>query len=267
MIKLVATDIDGTILPKTREFTAGVKDCINRLQNEGIKVVIVTGRMHEGAKRIADKLNLRTPVVSYNGGLIKTHAGEILYEKNMPACYVEKIINWARENKVHLNLYSDDVLYSEKDDDEIKQYSEYQGLNYVIKDFSKIPFDRIHKLLAIDYKDADKVTSWVNEMSRKYPELYIIKSTPYFCEFSTPEATKYCAVKFLQKHWNLTDDEILTIGDQDNDIELLKAGGIRVAMGNATPALIECANYITDSIDNDGFVSAIDKFVFRKEGL
>lgn len=267
MIKLVATDIDGTILPKSREFTQGVKDCIERLQDAGVKVVIVTGRMHEGAKRIADKLNLKTPVVSYNGGLIKTCDGEILYEKNMPACYVEQIIVWARENNVHLNLYSDDVLYSEKDDDEIKQYAEYQGLEYKVKNFSEIPYDRIHKLLAIDYKDADRVTSWVNEMSGKYPDLYIIKSTPYFCEFSTPEATKYYAVKCLQKYWGLADDEILTIGDQDNDIELLKAGGIRVAMGNATPALIECANYITDSIDNDGFVSAIDKFVFKKEGL
>ncbi len=267
MIKLVATDIDGTILPKSREFTQGVKNCINKLQENGVKVVIVTGRMHEGAKKIAEKLNLSTPVVSYNGGLVKTMAGEILYEKNMPSVYVEKIIDWARSNNVHLNLYADDVLYSEKDDKEIKQYSEYQGLNYIVKNFDEIPFNRVHKLLAIDYDNAQRVTSWVEDMNSKYPELYIIKSTPYFCEFSTHEATKACAVRFLQKYWNLNEDEILTIGDQDNDIELLKAGGIRVAMGNATSALKECANYITDTIDNDGFVSAIDKFVFRGESL
>ena len=53
----------------------------------------------------------------------------------------------------------------------------------------------------------------------------------------------------------------MTIGDQNNDIELLKAGGIKVAMGNGTPELKECADFITDTVDNDGFVKAVNKFV------
>ena len=266
MIKLVATDIDGTILPSTGEFTSGVRACIKRLQDEGIKVVIVTGRMHEAAKRIARRLNLDTPIVSYNGGYIKTLDDEVLYEENLSPKHTQEIIDWGHENRIHLNLYADDVLYSEKDDFEIKQYSKYQGLSYVVKNFSEVSFDRVHKLLGIDYGDSARVTGWVEYMTKKYPELYIIKSTPYFCEFSTPKATKACAVRFLQDYWGLKTDEILTIGDQDNDIELLKAGGISVAMGNGTPKLFEYADYITDTIDNDGFVTAINKLVFGEEG-
>ncbi len=262
MIKFVATDIDGTILPSTGEFTEGVKDCIKALQDNNIKVVIVTGRMHQGAKKIAERLNLKTPVVSYNGGCIKTNDGEILYERNLPSNYTKQIIDWARENNVHLNLYADDILYSEKDDAEIQRYSKYQGLDYVVKNFSEISFDRVHKLLAIDYENAERVSSWVNEMSLNFPDLYIIKSTPFFCEFSTKDATKACAVNFLKKYWNISDNETLTIGDQDNDIELLKAGGIRVGMGNGTDELKKHATYITDTVDNDGFVKAINKFVF-----
>ena len=261
MIKLVATDIDGTILGKSGEFTQGVKDCIKTLQEKGIKVVIVTGRMHAGAKKIAKRLNLTTPVVSYQGGLIKDIDGTVLYEKFLPENIAKEIISWANENNVHLNLYTNDMLYSEKDDDEIKRYAEYQELDYNVKDFSEIPMDKINKLLAIDYNDKDRVTDWVNTMSKKYPNLHIVKSTPYFCEFSTNEATKACAVKFLEKYWNLKNEEILTIGDQDNDIELLKAGGISVAMLNGTDTLKEYADYITDSVDNDGFVKAINKFV------
>ena len=67
-------------------------------------------------------------------------------------------------------------------------------------------------------------------------------------------------VEFLQKHWGLKKEEILTIGDQNNDIALLQAGGIKIAMGNATDELKEIADYITDSVFNDGFVKAIDKF-------
>lgn len=263
MIKLVATDIDGTVLGASGEYTSGVKNCITRLCEGGIKVVLATGRMHSGAKRQALKLGLNTPVVSYQGGMIMDVNGNILYESCVPESTAKNIIEWGRSNGVHLNLYADDVLYSEKDDYEIKRYSSTQQLDYVIRDFMTIPLNRVHKLLAIDYKNPDKITKYVDEMQQKMPELYIIKSTRYFCEFSTKNATKYCAVKFLQKYWNLNDDEILTIGDHDNDIELLKAGGISIAMGNGTDTLKQYADYITDSVENDGFVKAIDKFVFN----
>ena len=95
------------------------------------------------------------------------------------------------------------------------------------------------------------------------PELYIVKSTPYFCEVSNSEAKKSCAVNFLQNYWGLKKEEILTIGDQNNDIELLKAGGVSVAMGNATEELKKYADYITDTVDNDGFVKAIEKYCFK----
>ena len=81
------------------------------------------------------------------------------------------------------------------------------------------------------------------------------------------EATKSCAVKFLQEYWNLSNNEILTIGDQDNDIELLKAGGISVAMENGTDNLKQYADYITDTVENDGFVKAIEKFVIKGEKI
>ena len=123
----------------------------------------------------------------------------------------------------------------------------------------------MNKILAIDYTDAERVTGWVNELNQKYPELYVVKSTPYFCEIGNPNATKSLGVEFLAKMWGINKEEILTIGDQNNDIELLKAGGISVAMGNATPELKACADFVTDTIDNDGFVKAMEKFVFNPQ--
>ena len=97
-------------------------------------------------------------------------------------------------------------------------------------------------------------------MPEIFPELYIVKSTPYFLEFSNKEASKYCAVKFLQNYWGISEEETLTIGDQNNDIALLKAGGIRVAMGNATDELRKVATHTTDTVFNDGFVKAMEEF-------
>ena len=67
-------------------------------------------------------------------------------------------------------------------------------------------------------------------------------------------------MEYLCKLWDIKQEEVLTIGDQNNDIELLKAGGIKVAMGNATDELKACADYITDTVTNDGFVKAVEKF-------
>ena len=97
-------------------------------------------------------------------------------------------------------------------------------------------------------------------MQEKFPDLYIVKSTPYFLEFSNPEASKKCAVEFLQNYWGLEKEEILTIGDQNNDIALLQAGGIKIAMGNATEELKAEADFITESVFDDGFVKAMEKF-------
>ncbi len=265
MIKLVATDIDGTILKGDRKFTNKVLHCISELDKNGIKVVVVTGRMHAGAKKITSRLGLKTPIVSFQGGLVRDYEGNTLYERFLPENIVNEIIKWARENNVHLNLYSNDVLYSEKDNETIKRYATCQELDYTVKNFDEIKHDKINKLLGIDYSDEDRVTQWINIMSKRYSNLHIVKSTPYFCEFSSMEATKACAVEFLQKYWNIKKEETLTIGDQNNDIELLKAGGIKVAMGNATDDLKKVANYITDSVDNDGFVKAIKKFVLTEE--
>ena len=115
-------------------------------------------------------------------------------------------------------------------------------------------------MLAIDYNHPEKIDKFEKELPKVFPDLYIIKSTPYFLEFSNKEGSKYCAVKFLQKYWGIDEAETLTIGDQNNDIALLKAGGVKIAMGNATEELKSIADYITDTVYNDGFVKAVEKF-------
>jgi len=259
-IKLIATDIDGTILKYDYEFTQEVKDCITELSETGVKVVLVTGRMHEATKHIVKELGLDTPVVSYQGGLVK-HNGETLYERNLNPESAKKIIKWAKENNVHLNLYLDDELYVEKDDQTIQRYIKQGISSFKIKSFDEIELKKINKILLIDFEDANRVTLWKEYLESNFDDINVVKSTPYFCEICHPEATKGHAVNFLKEYYELEREEILTIGDQNNDIDLLKAGGVKVAMGNATDELKAVADYITDTVKNNGFVSAVNKFV------
>jgi Cof subfamily protein (haloacid dehalogenase superfamily) len=261
MIKLIVTDIDGTILKHNFEFNQEVKDCIKKLTQAGIKVVLATGRMHAAAEHIAKELNLITPIVSYQGGLIK-HKNKILYEKNLNSQYATEIIQWAKANKIHLNLYMNDKLYVEEDNPVIRRYTGEQKIKgFVVESFNEIEITKVNKLLAIDFEDENKVTKWEKYLSTKYKDVHVVKSTPYFCEVCHQDAKKSDAVNFLKEYWQLERKEIMTIGDQNNDIELLLAGGIKVAMGNATEELKSIADYITDTVSNNGFVKAVEKFI------
>lgn len=260
MIKMIATDIDGTILNwDYKGFTLEVKNCIKNLDKKGIKVILVTGRMHKSAQVLADELELKTPVVSYQGGMIR-QGKDIFYTKNLDEKYTKEIICWARRNNVHINLYMDDILYVEHDCETIRKYTGVRYIEYKVCNFDNLEIKNVNKILAIKYEDAECVTNWVKELSAKYQDLYIVKSTPYFCEISHKDARKSFAVEYLCKKYGIKKDEVLTIGDQNNDIELLKSGGIKVAMGNGTPELKECADFITDTVDNNGFVKAVEKF-------
>lgn len=261
-IKLIATDIDGTILKYDFEFNPEVKDCISRLTCDGIKVVLVTGRMHSATTYVAEELGLNTPIVSYQGGLVKEN-GKTLYEKNLNPVRAREIINWAKANDVHLNLYMNDQLYVEKDDAVIRRYTGERQTGFLVKSFDDLELSRINKMLAVDFEDESKVNSWLEYLSETFTDVHFVKSMPYFCEICNPNAKKSDAVNFLREYWGLEKEEILTIGDQNNDIELLLAGGVKVAMGNATEELKAVADYVTDTVKNNGFVKAVDKFVYR----
>lgn len=265
MIKMIATDIDGTILKWGLDFSPAMKNCVKRLKEAKVKMVLVTGRMHCAALPVAKELGLETPIISYQGGLIKTYDGETLFQENLNSDYAKEIIEWARENNIHINLYLDDKLFVEHDNDIVKSYTDGKFIDYTVCNFDDLEIKNVNKILAIDLTDPEKVTGWVNLLREKYPDLYIVKSTPYFCEIGSKDAKKSKGVQFLCHMWGIKPEDVLTIGDQNNDIDLVQCGGIGVAMGNGTPELKECADFVTDTVENDGFVKAINKFVIQPQ--
>ncbi len=262
-IRMIATDVDGTILRHTGEFNPEVVECIHKLDKNGVKVVIVTGRMHKSAKKIADRLGLKNAVVSYQGALVCENTPEqtVLYEKYIPLNTTKKIIEWGHKEKIHINLYMNDNLYVEKDDDIIHKYADYQKIPFTAKPFSELELDNINKLVLIDYDNPERVTLLTKKLQEDFPELFIVKSCDYFCEVCHKEATKGDGLRYLQEFYGIPKEATLAIGDHNNDIDLLKAGGVKVAMGNGTDELKAIADYVTDTVDNNGFVKAIEKFV------
>lgn len=267
MIKMLVLDIDGTIYRKDFSASQAVKNALRTLTNEGIKVVLATGRMFSATIPIAKDIGLTSPIVCYQGGFIKecSEAGKVLLQKDVPEQYAREIIDILREKDIHCNLYMDDGLVVENDNETIKRYTDERNVRYsVVESFNNVDLKNINKMLAID-TDTKKIEDLQKQLSEKYSkDLYIIRSTPNFCEISNIEATKGNAIRYLSKLWNIKKEEIMAVGDQDNDIEMLKAAGIAVAMGNGTEELKKIADYVTDTVENDGVVKAIQKFIKEK---
>lgn len=269
-IKMLVLDIDGTIFKKDYKATDRVKNTLKRLCEDGIKVVLCTGRMYAATKLIAQELCLTTPVISYQGGLIKNFCNgeETLLEKTMDASLARDVINELKKRGIFFNLYINDVLMVEEDKYLIREYVDARNIEYkVVGNCDGMDLTGMNKILAID-DDTQLIEKLQKEMAEKYGDkLYVVRSTPRFCEFSNPEATKGNAVKFLADKWGIKKEEIMACGDQDNDIEMLLAAGVKVAMGNASEDLKKIADYVTETVDNDGVACAVAKFIGEKYAI
>lgn len=265
MIKMLVCDIDGTIFDGN--FSKNLIDCVNKIRKDGIKFVIATGRTFFSANQLLKPLNIDTPIICYQGATInEPNTGKVIFDRGLKRELALDIIDYLKTMDIFPNLYINDNLYSEKETVYVKRYSDNQKIPYrIVEDISKIDFETMNKILAID-DDSKKITRISEELKIKYKDqIYCAMSTPIFCEICDKSVSKGNAVKYLADKWNIKKEEIMSCGDQNNDIELLTCAGIGVAMGNASETLKKYADYVTDTVQNDGVVKAVEKFIYGVE--
>lgn len=263
MIKMLVCDIDGTIYNGI-EFTENLINCIKKIKKDGIKFVIATGRTFYSANQVIAPLEVDTPVICYQGATIhEPKSGKMIFEKGLERDLSLEILDFLRKKDIYPNIYINDELYAEKETKYVRQYSDKQLIPYrIIEDISTNNFKTLNKILVID-DDTKKIEKLTEEVKQKYGDkVYTAMSTPYFCEICAKGISKGNAVMYVAEMYGIKKEEILSCGDQNNDIELLTCAGIGVAMGNATDTLKGYADYITDTIDNDGVVKAVEKFIY-----
>lgn len=263
MIKMLVCDIDGTIFNGTA-FTENLQNCIKKIREDGVKFVIATGRTFYSANQVIAPLKVDTPVICYQGATIHNpKTGEIIYELGLKRDLALEIINYLKTFDIYPNIYINDKLFAEKETEYVRQYSDVQLIPYTIEDnIEKNDFKSLNKILVID--DDTKKIHWITEhLKEKYGnKIYTAMSTPTFCEICASGVSKGNAVKYVADMYGIKKEEIMSCGDQNNDIELLTCAGIGVAMGNATETLKSYADYITDTVNNDGVVKAVERFVY-----
>lgn len=264
MIKLFVTDIDGTLLMPGKKVSAKNIEAVHKMIAAGVKVVIATGRMHSAALPVAAQLGVPVPIISYNGAVIKSSSGEMIHAQYMDEAKVLALINFFEERGWYLQSYSGDVLYVPERGDGAKFYETmlnvtatevgWEGLRGILKD--------VPKLLSVSANAEETDEKLVTTQKVFGGQLEITRSAPRFCEFMSLGVSKASAIKILADKYGIANEEILAIGDSDNDLPMITSVGCGVAMGNAVEVVKAACPRITDTCENDGFAKAVYDYVF-----
>ena len=260
--KLVAVDLDDTLLAEDLSITGRVKEAVKLVQAAGVHFTISTGRMYKSAARIAAELGIDIPLITYQGALVKNSlSGEILREKPLPLAYAREVIARVHQYGYHLNSYLDERLLFERDTPEGRRYAAIAGVEYeIVGDFLDFLDRDPMKVIAIAQE------ALIDRLKAELRPLYVgkinaNKSKPHFLEFSHLQATKGAALAFLAAHFGIKREEIMAVGDGYNDLDMLEYAGLGVVVANAREEIKEKADYVTAAPYGDGVVEALEKYI------
>ena len=264
MYKMIAIDLDGTLLTDELMITPNTVKAIQKAVEIGTIVTIATGRMFPSAKQFAQQLDINVPLITYQGAIIKdVNEKEVMYERLIPSDIAQKLVDISREKKIHLQVYQDDILYGESENGKLISYAEEVMVPYTIEpDLGKLAKHGFTKALFI--AEPDCLESLQGEMRTLFGErAHIAKSKKTYLEVTHPEANKGSALLYLAEKLGIDRSEIIGIGDNHNDFELITTAGLGIAMGNAVKELKDSADYISRTNNEEGVLHAIEKFVLE----
>jgi Cof subfamily protein (haloacid dehalogenase superfamily) len=265
LYKLIAIDVDDTLLNDDHVVTEGTQRAMAAAMEQGVIVTLATGRMYASAKNIAGQINLNVPLITYQGSLVKNLLdGQVLYERHVPQDVTRECFLFSEERGLHIQTYTDDKLYAAEENEKLLAYCNNSKIPYWIEKDRELLMSRPStKLIIID--EPEVLDALAPELRKRVGDrAHITKSKPNFLEIIHPEGTKGHAVTFLANHFSFDLSEVIAIGDSWNDHEMLEVAGLGVAMANAVPALKEIAGYITLSNNEEGVKHVIEKFVLAK---
>lgn len=266
MYKLIAIDMDGTLLKEDKSVSERTKNAIKAAKDKGVHVVIATGRPIDGVRRYLEELNMlgeNDYVLSYNGGLVlKTKSREVISKISLTGSDLHYLHNLSKKLGVNIHAFSEiHGLITPKNSKYTEVEANINNIKISINDYSEIEDDHsIIKVMMID--EPEVLQKAVDNLPQEvYDKYTVVRSTPYFLEFLNKAVNKGTGVELLAKHLGVKQDEIMTFGDAGNDLDMIVYAGMGVAMANAFDEVKEAANYITDSNEEDGVAKAIEKFV------
>lgn len=266
MIKLVAIDIDDTLLNSQHQISKENMAAIAETRAKGVTVILATGRMHIAAMPFVKQLELADDqvLISYNGALVQQIDGTLLDHIAVPQETVLQVIDYCQKHDLTLNVYYNDRLYVETIDPYVTEYCKVIKVEAFVVgnllDFVSEGDKPLSKMLIIsDQADVEKRLPDLQKKLAGFAQ--VTRSKANFIEITHPNATKGQALAHVATRLGVSQEQVMAIGDSGNDLSMIQYAGIGVAMGNAREPVKQAADYITASNDESGVAKALRKFI------
>ena len=265
-LKMIALDLDDTLLNPEKNIAPSDAQAVRNAIAAGYYVTLATGRMYRSALPYANELGIINPLVVYNGALLRDPLShKDLGAWPLPREIAQPVIDDCLSRGIYIQAYVNDTLWTKADCEEVQYYSKFARVPYEVKgeEIHHLPEDP-HKLLIVA-REPGQTDLLRQELTEKYAgKIKIVSSSKGFLEITAPATNKWNALRTLAQKEGIKDQEILCIGDSDNDLEMIKHCGIGCAMGNASDAVREAATGITGPNTRQG-VSWIIRAVMTKQ--
>ena len=268
-IKLVVCDLDGTLVQSDLKVNETVMNAIQAVSERGVKVVIATGRMFPSALPYVKRLGLDTPVICYQGAVVRDTVDDyaLRYENPVPLPLAQEIVAHCQEQGLHINVYINDVLHSQPHELYVDEYKRTSSIEPVILEdvLTVLTQDAPPKMVMIN-NHPEVLEQARQELLARYgaSRIGICKSRHNFLELTAPDVNKWSAVVALAGQWGIAPQEVMCLGDEENDVAMLAGEGLGLAMGNAPLAVQQKAKGIVPSILDDGAVLAMKHYILEK---
>lgn len=270
--RLIAFDLDGTLLDDRKAVPPANVRALQEAQAQGVDIAIASGRMTPRIEPIAEQLGVDCVIIAYNGARVVGKRAEgrpTIDDRPVPADIAKLFIEFSREQGYLLNFYVDDRLYAEDDGDHRwfrDLYSSRTGAEYHLGDLSR--FDGVPPTKLILLAEPEEVQRLREHFSGELGNrASITRSEAEYLEIMAPGVDKGTALPAIARHHGITCEEILAVGDADNDAELIRQAGIGIAVANATEKCKSLADAITERTNNEGAVAeAVYRFVLERNG-
>jgi Cof subfamily protein (haloacid dehalogenase superfamily) len=268
-IQLLVLDIDGTIAGQSNDIREPVKQAIAQAQAKGIQVAIATGRMYCSALRFHQEIGSTLPMLAYQGAWIQDPATQKIYQHlPLSRTTAEQLLDYFETEPLRsllsVHFYINDQLYVREITPETKVYAQRAEIVPLpVGDLRQALTAEPTKVLAL-CEDTAIIDQLLGSLRQQYTpaELYLTKSVATFFEATHPGANKGTGIRYLAEEiLGLAAHNVMAIGDNFNDVEMLEYAGLGVAMGNAPDGVKAIAKWVAPGVEQDGAAAAIEAFI------
>jgi Cof subfamily protein (haloacid dehalogenase superfamily) len=259
-VRAVAMDLDGTVLDETFTPSPRTAAAIERAEAAGIACLIATGRMFVSARRVAETLGIRRPLVCYQGALVADpETGEVLVHRPIEAPLAREILRaMPEESARRSNLYVDDELYVWEENEATLRYAQVAGVPlHVVGELWRWLERPTTKIVTVGAPSA--MDALRDDMQPRFgSRAFVAKSLPYFLEFAAPGVSKASGLALVADLLGFAPAEAIAIGDAENDREMLDWAGWGLAVANADERLRGEADAVIPSVHADGVAQLLE---------